>query len=111
MAFGKKKDESAPAQAAAEADDDDLTLFPDSGDEDEALPAVPAAAPVAEAAPVVAPAPAAAPATDALLSMFQEAEGGNADRSLLLEMAGDVDLADLLEELNTLAAAIVVVRS
>jgi hypothetical protein len=41
--------------------------------------------------------------------MFQSSEGGDDDRSVLIEMAGDVELADLLEELNTLAAAMNVI--
>jgi hypothetical protein len=52
-----------------------------------------------EAAPALMP-----DATD-LLSMFQTSTGEETDRSALLDLSGDVDLADLLEELHTLAAA------
>jgi hypothetical protein len=120
LAFGKKKDE-AGTLAAADAADDDAPLFPDAGDESpedaaaslavSAEPAPEPAAPEEAPTPAEAPAPAAEAApTDALLSMFQSSEGGDDDRSVLIEMAGDVELADLLEELNTLAAAMNVVR-
>jgi hypothetical protein len=58
------------------------------------------------------PAAAAAPAapTDDLLSAFQSTEADEDDRSVLLAMAGDVELADLLEELHTVAAAMGIAR-
>jgi hypothetical protein len=115
MAFGKKKDDPATSVAVpveAEAEDDSLSLFPDSGEDDALAAEAPAATPAEGAAgePAPAPAPEALPSTDSLLSAFQTTEGADDDRSVLLEMAGDVDLADLLEELNTLSAAIGVAR-
>jgi hypothetical protein len=83
-----------------------------------------AGAPVADAAPDVAPvdapndAVAEAPADplapsaaggDALLQMFEEAKHEGEDRSMFVDMAGDVDLADLMEELATTAAALGIV--
>ena len=123
MAFGKKKDEAGEAGVVAATDaDDDAPLFPDSGDDpvaDDAAPVeapapavAPSPEPVAEVAPTPAPEAAAdaAPSTDALLSAFRTDDGANDDRSVLVELAGDVGLADLLEELNTLAAAMNVVQ-
>jgi hypothetical protein len=101
MAFGKKKDEQAPAAAAAPVDEE--PLFPaDDGEDEPPAAAGSAAAPAAEDAP--APPPVPEPA-DALLSMFQADDSENEDRSVVLELAGDVDLADLLDDLHTLAAA------
>jgi hypothetical protein len=106
MAFGKKKGEDQIAMASTPDDEDDGPLFPDEEPEADATEApVAVAAPDAPVAVTPAPADAAAPGTDALLSAFQTTEGGDEDRSVLLDMAGDVELADLLEELNTLAAA------
>jgi hypothetical protein len=49
--------------------------------------------------------------TDALLSMFQSTESTSGDNTLLLELAGDIDLADLLESLHTVAAALGIVNA
>jgi len=58
-----------------------------------------------------APPPPAAPAADAdaLLQVFQDAQHEGEDRSMFLDMAGDVELADLMEELATTAAALGIV--
>ncbi len=53
-----------------------------------------------------APATAADAASDSLLSMFQESKLEVEDLSLIVRMAGEVELADLLEELQTLALAL-----
>jgi hypothetical protein len=102
MAFGKKKDELAPD---ADAPDTGAIepLFPaDDGDDEDAETPAPEVAP----APVeAAPAAAAANPADSLLSMFQTDHSEETDRSALIDLSGDVDLADLLEELHTLAAA------
>lgn len=109
MAFGKKKDETAEAlagmppaepQPESEAADDLTGAF---------------AAPAEEAAPAdavaQAPAEAVAPAADplgspdALLNMFQESQVEGDDNTVLLDLAGEVQIADLLEDLHTLVAA------
>jgi hypothetical protein len=109
MPFGKKNDQAtgveAPGDETLEAafppaeDDveDELALSAlDLGATDEGEPAGEAAAP--DAAP------------DALLSMFQTTEATADDRSALLDLAGVVEMDDLLEELHTLAAALGVAR-
>ena len=97
MAFGKKNDDAqAPdAEAAVEveaADDESAPL------DEEVVDAAPA--------PAAEPAPAAAAGTDALLSMFQESKEVVDDLAVLVDLAGDPDLADILEELRTLRAAL-----
>jgi hypothetical protein len=52
-----------------------------------------------------APAPEAA-SPDALLSVFQTTQAESEDITLLLDLAGDVEIDDLLEELHTVAAAL-----
>ena len=47
-----------------------------------------------------------APGSDALLSMFQESKTETDDLGVLVDLAGDVDLDDILEELRTLRAAL-----
>ncbi|MHB8516250.1 MAG: hypothetical protein ACYC9X_04235 [Dehalococcoidia bacterium] len=93
----------------------------------EAAPGAPAAdpAPPPEAAPVAAPA-ADAPAleaeaegdagaepapdgADALLNMFQTTQVEGDDREVLIKMAGDVELTDLVDEIGTVAAALNIV--
>jgi hypothetical protein len=44
--------------------------------------------------------------TDALLSMFSADKEDIVDNTVVLDLAGDVELADLLEDLQTLAAAL-----
>lgn len=101
MAFGRNKEE-APApdtdeQEPLEGEPFDAASPPDddAGSETAAEPA--AAAP---------PAAAAAPGTDALLSMFQSTEAAADDLTVLVDLAGDPDLDDILEELRTLRAAL-----
>jgi hypothetical protein len=97
MAFGKKKEDERVADAAAaveaEAADDESAPL----DEEDV-----AAAP----APTADPAPAAAASSDALLSMFQTTREEANDLSILVDLAGDSDLDDILEELRTLRAAL-----
>lgn len=104
MAFGKKKDESAPGEpvndSAGEPTDGLAGAFAAAAEAaDEEAPAglqnVQHAAPEAEE-------PASA---DALLSVFQNSDD-NEDRSVLLELAGDVEIHELLEQLKTAAAAV-----
>jgi hypothetical protein len=106
MAFGKKdKDEKTVTDGPATHDD--VTAPAEQ-------PAVDAAAPVAEAdapggdaaAPPTAAAPAAATGTDALLSMFETTKVQAEDNTALLELAGDAEIDDLLEMLQTVAAAL-----
>jgi hypothetical protein len=44
--------------------------------------------------------------TDALLSMFAQEDGGGQDLSLIVALAPEVEIDDLLEELNTVAVAL-----
>ena len=97
MAFGKKNDNAqAPdAEAAVEVEAADDASAPLDEELPEAAPA-----------PAAEPAPAAAPSSDALLSMFQETKSEIDDLAVLVDIAGDVDLDDILEELRTLRAAL-----
>jgi hypothetical protein len=52
----------------------------------------------------------AAPAPDDLLQMFATNDAGGEDRTLLLDLALDVSMAELLEELQTIAASLVIVH-
>ena len=118
MAFGNKKNPVGPtatvAQIDGQADDDALddAESPLFGADTSADGEVRTAEPEAEdAVPEPEPAPAADTGTDALLSMFQSSEGGVSDRSAVLDLAGDVELADLIEELQTLSSALGIVRA
>lgn len=104
MAFGKKKDDAA-AEAETEPVDD---VTPEDDAPDEAPEASLDGAPEDGAEEPAAEPAAAAPAggTDALLSMFQESKVAAEDLSILTDLAGDVDLDDILEELRTLRAAL-----
>lgn len=104
MAFGKKKD----AVATADAEDSSEVDAP----EDEAdAPAdeveiADAEAPAEEPAPAEAAAPAGA-GSDALLSMFAESKTeAESDLTVLVNIAGETDIDDILEELRTLRAAL-----
>jgi hypothetical protein len=66
-------------------------------------PADPAPEQAAAAAPESAPA---AAGGDALLSMFSSTETLESDFHVLVDLAGDVDMDDLLEQLHTVAAAL-----
>lgn len=59
-----------------------------------------------EPADEVAEAAAEGGADGALLSMFQESKLEVEDRSVIVELAGEVEMADLLEDLHTLALAL-----
>jgi hypothetical protein len=86
MALGRKKEDKEAAAPPAEVE---------------------AAAPEAEA-PAAAPPPPAPPAEsdNTLLSMFEAAKMETEDLSVLTELAGDVDLSDVLEDLYTVASAL-----
>jgi hypothetical protein len=120
MAFGKKKpreeEVSPPATAVelppdAEGDAIDSGMFastnesPEAGDEPAADVAMEAAAiePAAEEAPAAGDPLSSGPD---LLSMFQTTEAVSDDRAALLELAGEVELDDLLEDLQTVRSAI-----
>ena len=107
MAFGKKNGdapaaETQPEEEAALQTDADAPL--DSAALDAAL--APAGDDAADEAAVEAPAAAAAPSSDALLSMFQESKAETDDLSVLVGLAGEADLDDILEELRTIRAAL-----
>ena len=63
-------------------------------------------APPAEGAPEAEAAPASDPLGGDLLSMFQTTTLEADDKSALLELAGEVEFDDLLEELQTVRAAL-----
>jgi hypothetical protein len=48
--------------------------------------------------------------SDALLSLFGGEDHGSADRELIVQMAGEVEVADLIDELRTVAAALRIVE-
>jgi hypothetical protein len=105
MAFGKKKDEpvAATAEALAEAP---LDLAEAPVEEPTSMEPAPEAA---QSEAPVAPAPAADPLAgggDALLNMFQATQIQLEDRSAVLELAGEVEIDDLVEELHTVAVAL-----
>jgi len=127
MAFGKKKPQEeqpiAPEPAANEAPGDaiDSEMFASTGGPAEAEPAVVSeetfAEPAAEAPTAVAPEaapgggdPLAGGGPD-LLSMFQTTELASDDKAALLELAGEVEFDDLLEDLHTVASALRVRRA
>ena len=60
----------------------------------------------APAAGAATAAPAAGQGGDALLNMFQTTQIEEVDRGAVLELAGDVELADLLDDLQTVATAL-----
>ncbi|MDE3096224.1 MAG: hypothetical protein KGK07_09520 [Chloroflexota bacterium] len=105
MGLLKKKpaeDETAPsaAEVGPVAVADDPTPVPDAPPaEGNAAVAEPASDDEAEAGP-------AASGADALLNMFQTTQAEGDDREVLLKMAGDVELTDLVDEMGTVAAAL-----
>ena len=123
MAFGKKKspDEQLPAEAGIEAAPDageaiDGSLFaapagdeaPSAGLAEAFAEPEPAAEPPAAEAGAPEPPPAGGdPLTGGpdLLSMFQTTQIESDDRAALLDLAGEVEIDDLLEELQTVASA------
>ena len=119
MAFGKKKDDSTPSATAVE-DEPEEPLFPvDDGDEpdtdtdaDSSVGTAPATSAVTygteKEVPKTAQTMAVGPPeenSDALLNMFSSSKEEEVDNSIVLELAGDVELADLIDDLQTLAAA------
>jgi hypothetical protein len=48
--------------------------------------------------------------SDALLSLFGGEDDGSADRELIVQMAGEVEVVDLIDELRTVAAALRIVE-
>ncbi len=102
MAFGKKKDD-APTPDDVDAPEDEATA-PES---DALAPAAADAPPSGEPAAAAEAAAPAAAGSDALLSMFAESktESDN-DLTVLVNLAGDADLDDILEELRTIRAAL-----
>lgn len=111
MAFGKKKDEQAPGGAAAEAGEPEASLESAFAGGAEAPAEADAAAPepAAEAVPEAPPADALAGGTDDLLSAFQTGDAEAVDNSFIVELAGEHDIDDLLEELHTVASALGIV--
>lgn len=119
MAFGKKKDDAAPgivAQLETDVIETGAVGEPESGSADPPAAGVAEAAiepsgevaPSGEGGPSAAAAPTGEPdlGGDALLNMFQTTTMELEDRSAVLELAGDVELDDLLEELQTVAVAL-----
>ena len=110
MAFGKKKRDESAAEPAPEAapgdeqpDEEQLgsSLFGRSSDaeaEDDAISAGLIAAEKAEMATD--------PLAGDLLNMFQTSNIEAEDLSVILDLAGDVEMDDLLEELHTVALAL-----
>ena len=98
MALGKKK----KVDEAREAAEDAATLEPVEELADDAYDA----SVLEEEAPEAA---ASGAADNVLLSMFQTTEMETEDLSALIELAGDVELADVLEDLQTVAAAMGIV--
>ena len=108
MAFGKKKQDEPVAAPASE-------VTPDEQPEDQLLggaldgaaeadaedDAISAGIVVAEKA-----AAAADPLAGDLLNMFQTTNIEAEDLSVIIELAGDVEIDDLLEELHTVALAL-----
>ena len=105
MAFGKKKDDAATADAEdsseLNAPEDEADAATDDGEVADAE--APADEPEA-AAEAAAPAGA---GSDALLSMFAESKTeSESDLTVLVDIAGETDIDDILEELRTLRAAL-----
>ncbi len=108
MAFGKKKQDEPVAAPAPEVTPDEqpedqllggaLDGAAEADAEDDAISAGIVAAEKAEAA--------ADPFAGDLLNMFQTTKIEAEDLSVVLELAGDVEIDDLLEELHTVALAL-----
>jgi hypothetical protein len=122
MAFGKKKQEQeqpatmaaapdeAPAPEAPEAISEELFAGDEPATEEapESADEAPAAETPMAAAPE--PAPAADPLGGDLLSMFSTTSVEADDKAALLELAGEVEMADLLEDMQTVAVALGISR-
>jgi len=106
MAFGKKKKDDAPAPQAEEptadvATEEELGAGMFSGTDASEDDAIPAALVAEETA-----AEAADPLSSDLLNMFQTTQLEAEDLSVILDLAGEVEIDDLLEELHTVALAL-----
>lgn len=111
--------EAAPApEIAAEAPQPAVDLAQPAATPDGAVLAAESAAdaPDAEADPALAEAAAApegaepaADGSDALLNMFASSQTASDDRQLLVGMAGEVEVVDLVDQARTLAAAMNIV--
>ncbi len=108
MAFGKKNDGKPVAAIGDDAEEaPEMDAAPDPGAPLDSAALDAALAPVggvAGEAPVEAPG--ATLGSDALLSMFQESKDEAEDMSVLVDLAGEADLDDILEELRTIRAAL-----
>jgi hypothetical protein len=110
MAFGKKKDDdkatgappASEATAEAAAEDEDAAAADSIMAEEQAETVDPIAAGLL----AEEKAEAAGAGTDALLNMFQTTQMETEDLSVLIELAGEVEIDDLLENLGTVAAAL-----
>jgi len=107
MALMKKKSEEPVAAAAA----------PEMAPSEEAV-AVETAPEVELEAASEAPAqdtpteeaPVALDNSEALLSLFGAEDDGSSDRAMLVEMAGEVEITDLVDQLRTVSAALHIVQ-
>ena len=104
----KRADEAEAAAAIADAELDtansaDAAVTADTGGV--AMAPTAGVAPAADA-PAEEAEPAGDDASDALLSMFHTTDEGSGDREMLLQMAGEVELPDLVDQLRTTAAAL-----
>lgn len=109
MAFGKKKQDEAPAAPEPETPPDEQ---PEEEQPDASVLETPAegepAADAGSQGPATAEKPEAAadPLGGDLLNMFQTTKLEVEDLSVVLDLAGDVEMDDLLEELHTVALAL-----
>ena len=116
MAFGKKKkDDEAPEDAAPDAAPDaEPDAAPEAASDEEVTGSMFASDEPAEEVdaitaglPAEEPAAASAdPLSSDLLNMFQTTQIETEDVGVLLDLAGDVELDDLLEDLRTVAVAL-----
>ena len=105
MGLLKKKPAEDEATASA-AEEEPAAVADDPAPVPDAPPAEAVAAvddPTSDDDVEAEPAPGGA---DALLNMFQTTQAEGDDREVLLKMAGDVELTDLVDEMGTVAAAL-----
>jgi len=104
--------EAPPVQGEEAAAEDEVEAAQDSDVEESPEQAAADAETMAALAAVPAdPVEAEAGGTDALLDMFTAVGIEAVDRTLLVGMAGEVEMGDLVSELNVVAAALGVIRS
>jgi hypothetical protein len=110
MGLLKKKGDEAEPEAAADPEEAPVAEAPAGDVLGEASVAPDLAGAVTDAVDeppeAAADAEPAADGTDALLSMFATSDTGPDDRALLVEIAGEVEVADLVDQARTLAAAL-----